>query len=195
MSETNTAATTFNFADASDDAMVVSLSGYIGLLPPVSDPNADPATIAAANRYRRHAIYTAGQQQVAKLQKVGKTPAEIPAELNTWLATWNPEVDGTVSTLGTKRREIATELYARWFEGRGRAELAKKVRDGGTVTDKSGNDLFPQFMTARKADIDAQVDEWARTYTPPKPKGSKADSGEATATAPVLDEDEIDFSV
>jgi hypothetical protein len=185
--ETEATASAFNPASMPDDTIYIAAGGYVGLLPWLNVDGLDDKMVSAVNAGRKHAAYTAAQQKVRQLEKAGLGREEIPAALNAWLAEWQPNAESDIRTLSSKRREIARERFAQFFEGRKRADLAKAIREDPTfeVKDAAGNSLFPAFMERRRAEIDAALNEWATTYTPPTTRSA---SGAKAAAGAVVDD-------
>lgn len=175
------ASAAFNPASLPDDTIYIAAAGYVGLLPWLNVDGLDDKMVAAVNAGRKHAAYTAAQQKVKQLEKAGVSREDVPAKLNEWLSTWQPNAESDIRTIRSKRIELAREKFAQFFEGRKRADLAKSIRDDAdfVVRDAAGNDLFPAFMEKRKGEIDEALNEWASTYTAPTTRGSgtKATSG------------------
>lgn len=180
--ETEANDSAFNPASLPDDTIYIAAGGYVGLLPWLNVEGLDDKMVSAVNAGRKHAAYTAAQQKVRQLEKAGTSREEMPAQLNAWLAEWQPNSESDIRTLGSKRREIARERFAQFFEGRKRADLAKSIREDANfeVKDAAGNSLFPAFMERRRAEIDAALNDWASTYTAPTTRsggGAKASAG------------------
>lgn len=164
--QSGVAPTSFNPAALPDNAIYMSVAGYIGFLPMVNYDQLSTAENVAINEGRKQ-IALRKAQTVAK--NAAKNGGNVREKVQEFLSTFSPDEDTEFQTVAQKRTEIARELLTQ------RLAAANKPSDEATVEKN-----LPAFMQHERhsATIAEALAAWAVDYTTPKKRGTSA-SGEA----------------
>lgn len=155
----------FDPASLPDNAIYMSVDGYIGFLPMVNYDQLSAAENVAINEGRKQ-IALRKAQTVAKKAKAANTDVRVAVQ--NFLSTFNPDAETEFQTVAGKRAEIARELLSQ------RLAAAGKPNDEATIE----KNLAAFMQHARHSvTIGEQMAAWATAYTVPKKRGSAA-SGE-----------------
>lgn len=161
-----------------DNAIYMSVDGYIGILPLVSVDSLSPAQNAALNEGRKQIALRKAQTVAAKAKKEN---GDVRAAVNQFLATFEPDSEMEFQTVRGKRLEITREMFAKRLEAMGKSDLAATARKrDGVVLDANKNNLMDAYASKYAAEIEAELQTWATAYEPPT-KRNAGGSKEATA--------------
>jgi hypothetical protein len=161
-------ARTHETATVTDSDIYMSIDGYIGVMP-FPNPTAlsdEERAVAIAEGCKQIALRKA--QTAAR--NAAKANGDVRAAVNTFLASFKPSTDTEFQTVGSKRAELARGLLKQLLVKN------NKASDDATVEKNLG-----AFLASEKhaPNIQAAVDAWLASYTPPTKRGAKEANGSA----------------
>lgn len=156
----------FDPASLPDNAIYMSVDGFIGFLPMVNYDNLSAAENVAINEGRKQ-IALRKAQTVAK--NAAKNGGNVREKVQEFLSTFNPDAETEFQTVAGKRAEVARELLAQ------RLAAAGKATDEATIEKN-----LPAFLVhpRHSVTVNEAMAAWATAYTPPKKRGSGAGAGD-----------------
>lgn len=163
----------FDLDNLPDNAIYMSVDGYLGFLPMVNYDHLSPAENVAINEGRKQIALRKAQTVARNAEKSGQ---DVRTAVQNFLSSFQPDAETEFQTVANKRAEIAEQLLRARVPNANDATIAKNL---------------PAFMAHEKhsQSIAAELAKWAGTRLPVKKRGSGKSGAEDGDT---LDLDSLD---